>query len=105
MASALKNSFEYNKLLYTLNINNFDITDKKSSVLCYAMAMQKDFCPSGDYYLYERDGVKGFLIKQNELLVFQFYDESDLDKQYQLTIHAKDAGLAYSVINSVKFGS
>jgi hypothetical protein len=106
-----KNSYDFWKYQYSLNSDDFILSDAKQCVFCYSIVIIRDLGlhPRDKIFNYERDNIRGFIIDQDiyngkGLIAFQFYCTDNLSKQYQICFKKMDDhNLIYGTINSVQF--
>jgi hypothetical protein len=106
-----QNTYDFRKFQFSLNSDDFILSDAKQCSFCYLIAKMKDFDlkPLDRVYNYERDNIRGFIIEQESdhdkgLIAFQFYCTSNLSRQYQICFRKMtDRNLIYGTINSIQF--
>jgi hypothetical protein len=97
--------YETERLLYSLNGDDFKLSNAEQSKMCMILAIEKEVMIFGQHvYSYDKNGIKGFLVVDPGILVFYFYNADELSKGYQMTFHImEDKSAIYSTINSIQF--
>ena len=97
------------KLMLLINKDDYSFWNIKKGTCFAIIAVMKEILMSSyeEFYLYERDDIRGIIIiteRENKYqVIFEIYNSDDLNTVHTLQIGVKNIDDAYAIINSAEF--